>query len=109
MKRSRFFCENCRSEVRPHAKVCPHCGRFFESVRCPVCSYVGEADSFVRGCPTCGYAGDSATRQTGFERVEYRARPTGATKPATPRWVWPLALTMIVVAFVALVLIYLNL
>ncbi|MFW5684336.1 MAG: zinc-ribbon domain-containing protein, partial [Spirochaetota bacterium] len=32
MKRSRFFCEHCHNEVRPSARVCPHCGRFFEAV-----------------------------------------------------------------------------
>ena len=109
MKRSRFFCENCRNEVRPNAKVCPHCGRFFEAVRCPVCTYVGEAASFVRGCPSCGYAGDSAARQTGFERVEYQSHAPTSAKPATPRWVWPLALAIIVVVFIGLVLIYLSL
>jgi RNA polymerase subunit RPABC4/transcription elongation factor Spt4 len=56
MKRPRYFCEFCGSEVRKDARVCPHCGRFFSSVKCPRCGYVGKADDFARGCPVCGYA-----------------------------------------------------
>jgi len=83
VKRSRFFCEHCHQEVRPSAKVCPHCGRFFEAVRCPVCSYVGEAQDFLQGCPNCGYAGGDPAHDEGFERIDYpvgsgRRKPTDA-------------------------------
>ena len=57
MAKSKFFCENCGKEVRHNAKVCPHCGRFFQAVRCPACSFTGDASLFVHGCPNCGYAG----------------------------------------------------
>lgn len=108
MKRSRFFCENCHHEVRPTAKVCPHCGRFFEAVRCPVCSYVGESRDFVRGCPNCGYAGGVSNREEGFEQVDY---PVGGRSSASgpPRWLWPLAIGVLIVVFVGLVLVYLSL
>jgi RNA polymerase subunit RPABC4/transcription elongation factor Spt4 len=56
MKRPRYFCEHCGAEVRKDAALCPRCGRFFSSVKCPRCGYVGEADDFERGCPVCGYA-----------------------------------------------------
>ncbi len=107
MKRSRFFCENCHHEVRPNAKVCPHCGRFFEAVRCPICSYVGEGRDFIRGCPNCGYAGGSADRDEGFEQVDY---PVRARRPRaqTPVWVWPLAIGILLVVFLGLVLVYLR-
>lgn len=53
---AKFFCENCGSEVPQNAKVCRHCGRFFSSVRCPVCGTTGTNKKFENGCPTCGYA-----------------------------------------------------
>jgi hypothetical protein len=56
VKRPHFFCERCGAEVRKDARVCPRCGRFFSSVKCPKCEYVGEADDFSLGCPVCGYA-----------------------------------------------------
>jgi len=55
-KRPRFFCESCGSEVAKNARICPHCGRFFSSVKCPKCGHVGKADDFASGCPVCGYA-----------------------------------------------------
>ena len=55
-KKAKFFCENCGAEVEQNAKFCRHCGRFFTSVRCPACGYVGIAAAFSKGCPSCGYA-----------------------------------------------------
>jgi hypothetical protein len=51
-----FFCEYCGAEVRRDARLCPRCGRFFSSVKCPKCGFVGTADAFDSGCPDCGYA-----------------------------------------------------
>ena len=53
---AKFFCENCGSEVPQNARMCRHCGRFFSSVRCPVCGTTGSNEKFVNGCPNCGYA-----------------------------------------------------
>lgn len=53
---AKFFCENCGAEVPQNAKVCRHCGRFFSSVRCPVCGLTGPSGKFSNGCPGCGYA-----------------------------------------------------
>lgn len=55
-KQPKFFCENCNAEVRRNAAVCPHCGRFFASVRCPHCGFTGRQEEFKNGCPSCGYA-----------------------------------------------------
>lgn len=55
-KNAKFFCENCSTEVKQHAKFCPKCGRFFASVKCPNCGKIGASSEFSRGCPQCGYA-----------------------------------------------------
>jgi RNA polymerase subunit RPABC4/transcription elongation factor Spt4 len=55
-KQPKFFCEHCGAEVKQHAKVCTHCGKFFSSVRCPMCGKSGAAKDFSEGCPYCGYA-----------------------------------------------------
>jgi uncharacterized membrane protein YvbJ len=56
MKNSRqFYCEYCGGEVGVDDKKCPFCGRFFTSVRCPVCSYQSTERRFEGGCPKCGY------------------------------------------------------
>ena len=107
MKRSRFFCENCRREVRPTAKVCPHCGRFFEAVRCPACNFIGEASDFLHGCPNCGYAGGNDDRRTGFEQVDYGV-PARQPNSGPPSWVWPLAIVILLVVFAGLVVVYLS-
>jgi hypothetical protein len=56
--KARFFCENCRIEVRASAVTCPGCGLPFTAIRCPTCGYQGSAKEFARGCPTCGYMVD---------------------------------------------------
>lgn len=53
---AKFFCENCGAEVPQNARVCKHCGKFFSSVRCPVCGTTGTPSKFANGCPSCGYA-----------------------------------------------------
>lgn len=56
MKRPRYFCEHCGAEVGRDASVCPKCGRFFSSVKCPRCGFSGEPFLFRAGCPSCGYS-----------------------------------------------------
>ena len=113
MKRSRFFCENCHKEVRPNARVCPHCGRFFTAVRCPVCSYVGEAPQFASGCPNCGYsAGSNAANGIEIESYDPADPEYGTPRravPTRPAWVFPLALVILAVVFVGLAVAYINL
>lgn len=53
---AKFFCEGCGAEVPGNSKFCRKCGRFFASVRCPICGDTGASDRFKNGCPTCGYA-----------------------------------------------------
>ena len=56
-KQAKFFCENCGAEVAQNARFCGKCGRFFASVRCPVCGKTGPSRVFENGCPSCGYGG----------------------------------------------------
>jgi len=59
VKTARFFCESCGRAVPFNAEMCPHCGKSFDAVKCPVCNYTGLPGEFLRGCPKCGYlAGD---------------------------------------------------
>lgn len=110
MKRSKFFCENCHGEVRPSAKVCPHCGRFFTAVRCPICSYVGEAREFISGCPNCGYAAGAPGAAEGFETFDLsRAGARSRPRARVPAWVYPLAAGIVLLLFGGLVLVYLRL
>jgi hypothetical protein len=126
VSRAKFFCENCKHEVKPNSKVCPHCGRFFTAVKCPACGFTGENKLFTLGCPNCGYSGSSGVTSIPSSagssapaegesydagEIEGRKRPT--YKPTerrdTPAWVFPLAILMLVGAFAVLVVVYLNL
>jgi len=52
---AKFFCESCGAEVAGNSKFCKNCGRFFASVRCPICGETGSNEKFKNGCPNCGY------------------------------------------------------
>ncbi len=56
IKKAKYFCENCGTEVGAKAKFCPHCGKFFAAVRCPKCAFTGTVNDFKSGCPVCHYA-----------------------------------------------------
>jgi uncharacterized membrane protein YvbJ len=53
-----FHCDHCGESVSPDEERCPHCGRFFRAVKCPVCAYTGKGAEFLKGCPSCGYLTD---------------------------------------------------
>jgi len=96
VKKPRYYCERCGAEVRKDARVCPRCGRFFSSVKCPRCGYVGEADDFAAGCPVCGYA-DAANPSP--EPIKQLA----PALPPPPWWAYPLV-AAVILALVALLL-----
>ena len=77
-KNAKFFCESCGSEVPGNSKFCPTCGRFFASVRCPVCGETGSNDKFKNGCPNCGYSVSGAKNRKikgkNNKRLSRRAR-----------------------------------
>ena len=76
-KEAKFFCESCGSEVPRNSKVCPTCGKFFASVRCPQCGRLGSNEDFKNGCPTCGYA---VNPDSGLERGSYGIPGVSATR-----------------------------
>lgn len=55
MSRATFRCDHCQTPVPLHARSCPKCGKVFDAVRCPRCTYVGDPPEFANGCPSCGY------------------------------------------------------
>jgi len=68
LKDNRFFCDHCNHEVSFNAEVCPHCGKQFDSVQCPVCSFTDKPIYFLNGCPKCGYL--SPRSQFGRKGIE---------------------------------------
>jgi len=88
LKRPRYFCEHCGLEVRKNAKICPRCGRFFSSVKCPRCGYTGQAEDFESGCPVCGYA-------EAANAAPEPVLPPPAVAPPPPRWAYALALLVL--------------
>lgn len=73
---TKFFCENCGNEVKRNTKICPHCGRFFASVKCPSCYYIGNTDEFINGCPSCGYAVNSNAEKNTKEYRDQKIKET---------------------------------
>jgi uncharacterized membrane protein YvbJ len=98
-KRPKFFCESCGREVRQSAKFCPHCGKFFSSVKCPSCGLAGDQARFSKGCPVCGYA---FTGKNDPKIGKDRSRDSGGDP--LPAWMYVAALA-VVVALIALILI----
>jgi hypothetical protein len=112
--------------VRPDAKVCPKCGRFFSAVRCPNCGYTGEGREFTYGCPSCGYSGTgfrgegrrTKGREEWYDAVDLdRAEPVAGPRRSArqrhregpPAWAWWLALGLLSITFVIMVIIYIRL
>jgi hypothetical protein len=73
VKAKAFFCEACGKPVALKASKCPHCGRLFDAVKCPNCSFSGRPELFSDGCPSCGYLRHEPKGATGkvpFREVE---------------------------------------
>jgi predicted RNA-binding Zn-ribbon protein involved in translation (DUF1610 family) len=100
MKDPRFFCDNCGTEVDHDVQACPHCGRFFASVRCPACGFSGPEKLFTKGCPSCGYSAPKSHKRG--RRMRSRAKPPRHAAPALPLWVYILSAAALLFALVAL-------
>ena len=109
-KLPKFFCENCGKEVKRNTKVCPYCGKFFASVKCPACNYLGGTDEFVSGCPACGYAVHSNTekntkryRNDKIKETSVKYKENRYDDPL-PWWVYSLVLGIAAALIIATVL-----
>lgn len=95
-KQAKFFCENCNTEVKQHAKFCPKCGKFFASVKCPNCGKIGASSEFSKGCPRCGYA---LPPKTGIEgqspRNLFNTMPIKRQEDALPPWIYLISILLL--------------
>ncbi len=127
MKTTAFFCEHCGNPVPLEAKTCPHCGRRFDAVRCPICSLVGDQELFADGCPRCGYlkrvGGAAAStkplpkavnfeaaspeEETSAKRLRPPKRPVPrfreAPRTRLPRWFYLITIFVLLAVIVALI------
>jgi len=95
-KKPRFFCDNCATEVAHNVKTCPSCGRYFASVRCPACDFVGDDDTFANGCPECGYSTSQGKEARPSQKAENQS--------PLPFWVLFIFVGIFVFAFALLFL-----
>ncbi len=97
-KSSKFYCENCGAEVKPNAKFCSKCGKFFTYVRCPVCNYTGPASAFVHGCPNCGYA---------INKKKEKVKSVNKSEGSLPLWIYIITF-LILVCSIFFIILYLK-
>jgi len=111
-KQPKFFCENCNAEVRRDAVICPHCGRFFASVRCPSCGFTGTHKEFKGGCPSCGYAftpdeqenkkdNTKKLKKKKFRIVQYAGHEADARTDTDPLPLWVYGVVLLLCAVLA--------
>jgi predicted RNA-binding Zn-ribbon protein involved in translation (DUF1610 family) len=99
-KKPRFFCDGCGTEVAANAERCPHCGKFFASIRCPKCGFTGDTDTFGKGCPVCGYSAPLSNRPV--RRPAKPARHTAAHDSAAAPWPYALSIILLAMLLAAL-------
>lgn len=107
MKKPHYFCDFCGKEVSGQARLCPYCGRFFTSVRCPRCGFTANASKFKFGCPSCGYSSPESGPEGGQagERGA-RRRPAGAAPGPLPAWVFVIVGLLLVFSLGGLIILY---
>ena len=80
-KQPKFFCENCNAEVRRDAVICPHCGRFFSTVRCPSCGFTPDEQENEKGST-------KKLKKKEFRFVRYTQREADRRTDADPLPLW---------------------
>ena len=130
MKSTAFFCEACSKPVPRKAQKCPHCGRQFDSVKCPQCGFAGRPLLFNNGCPSCGYLQKGQSRDTPVsfddvekglvapdsEGIEIGLGPIegpGASKKARtarelPRWAFTLFTIALIALLFGIIIVYIR-
>ncbi len=107
----KFFCENCNNEVKRNTRVCPHCGKFFASVKCPQCYCEGSSDEFLGGCPSCGYAVEP---NSGKNKKKSKRKKTKSNynyksnryDDPLPWWIYSLVIALLGALIIYVVLMY---
>ena len=100
--RPRFFCEHCGKEVSRSDEKCPSCGRFFASVRCPKCGFVGSQNLFSSGCPVCGYSAPRTPDGIGEDGPDGSPSKRAAIPAgALPAWVYLITILALAAAVAA--------
>lgn len=104
MKVAAYYCEKCGAEVKRTASHCPSCGMSFSAVKCPQCSFVGEAALFEDGCPSCGYT--AARFDTGKKRQSPSLVEKSAEYPkkGAPGWFYWLLGGILIVLLVVFII-----
>lgn len=104
MKAAKYYCEKCGAEVKRTASNCPSCGMPFSAVKCPRCSFVGEAGLFEDGCPSCGYTAASFDTGKLRQAPQVAGRSREYPKKGAPGWFyWLLGGILIVLLVVFIV------
>ena len=86
MKKPKFYCDNCGTEVKNGTSACPHCGRFFSSVRCPACGFSGDDKLFFKGCPACGYSAPGS--RGGVRKKQSKNKFLDVAVGSLPFWIY---------------------
>lgn len=78
-----FYCESCGKKVHHRDSICPHCGRFFSKVKCPVCGMSGTSEQFLQGCPQCGYMAEKPfdLENAAYFETAYIEKGDGSNRP----------------------------
>ena len=128
MKAKEFYCEACGNAVSLKASKCPHCGKLFDSVRCPKCEFTGASELFSNGCPVCGYLssggkateGDFITVEKGLVAPDAEGAAIGvpgAKSQATkkkhdrnlPKWLYSALTITLFLALIIIFIVYIRL
>ena len=91
----RFRCDSCGKHVPLRHDTCPHCGRRFTAVVCPVCRFEGDPSQFASGCPKCGYQGKVPQADAGKKEKKPRS--------ALPSWFYLLSSILLLLLLAGLV------
>ena len=102
--KARYFCENCKAEVRAGSSSCPSCGRVFIAVRCPECGHEGKAAEFKSGCPSCGFL---EPRETATAAPSAASVPKPRQRHVLPPAFYKIAFFVLIVLLVGLLLLLL--
>ena len=128
MKAKEFYCEACGNSVSLKASKCPHCGKLFDSVKCPKCEFTGASELFSNGCPVCGYLssggaatdGDFITVEKGLVAPDADGAPIGAPRGKSespkkanernlPKWLYSALTLTLFVALIIIFIVYIRL